>query len=296
MNLRHFECFRTVMVSGTMTRAAEILGLAQPTVSQLIAALEREIGFPLFIRRKGRLQPTIEADYLYDQVSRMMDGYERTLDTVKQIRNRSLGSLVVATYPGLAFHILPHIVSEFLAERPDVRIRIISKSSQRVRDLIPSQQFDVAVTELPIDHAAINIEPMKFECVCLLSADHPLAEYEVITPKLLDGVPFVALDREHLTWHSLSRAFQDAGAEWNLIAETQFFDTCCCLASLGVGVTLTDPFNAEYYQKSGAVIRKFRPKIMLEIGILCPQERPRSSLAEDFIELIKEHLAPYSTR
>ena len=58
MQLRQLECFRTLMLTGTMTRAAEELGISQPAVSATIAGLEKHIGFTLFIRQAGRLSPT----------------------------------------------------------------------------------------------------------------------------------------------------------------------------------------------------------------------------------------------
>ena len=57
MQLRQLDCFRALMITGTMTRAAEQLSISQPAVSNIIAALEHEIGFSLFTRRAGRLEP-----------------------------------------------------------------------------------------------------------------------------------------------------------------------------------------------------------------------------------------------
>ena len=61
MKFRQMECFRELMVAGTVTAAAKALGISQPSASSLITNLERELGFALFKRTKGRLVPTPEA-------------------------------------------------------------------------------------------------------------------------------------------------------------------------------------------------------------------------------------------
>lgn len=58
---RHIEVFRAVMIAGSVTRAAELLGSSQPTVSRELARMEQGIGFALFERVHGRLRPTMPA-------------------------------------------------------------------------------------------------------------------------------------------------------------------------------------------------------------------------------------------
>ncbi|WP_325052329.1 LysR family transcriptional regulator [Sinorhizobium meliloti] len=60
MNFRQIEAFRAVIISGTVSRAAELMGVTQPNVSRLVGELEEAIGFALFDRVKGRLIPTPE--------------------------------------------------------------------------------------------------------------------------------------------------------------------------------------------------------------------------------------------
>ena len=68
LNIRQLECFRAIMTTGNMTQAAEMLGIAQPSASSLIANLEHSLGFELFERSKGRLIATPEARALLPDV------------------------------------------------------------------------------------------------------------------------------------------------------------------------------------------------------------------------------------
>ena len=293
MNVRQLECFRAVMVTGTMTRAAETLGISQPAVSNLIAALEHQIGFTLFVRRKGRLMPTPEASYFYEEVNHALDGFERVAQTAHEICDRRKGQLVIASYPGIAIHFLPAVISGFMAERPDVRFKLLSRSSEIVRGLIPTQKFDLGIVELPVDHPGVKTEPMIFECRCAVPSGHPLAKQAVITPQDLDGVPFISLFREHMTYHRLARLFFEAGADWNVAAETQFFATCCAFVANGGGVALVDPFTAKYYEGKGLVTRRFSPTVPYELGLIYPVDRVHSRLAEAFVATFKDKIAPF---
>jgi len=69
------------MLHGTMTRAAELLGMSQPGISTMIAGLERETGLNLFVRRGGRLQPTPEAKLFYVEAARTLEAVEGSTST-----------------------------------------------------------------------------------------------------------------------------------------------------------------------------------------------------------------------
>ncbi|MGI9382415.1 MAG: LysR substrate-binding domain-containing protein [Methyloligellaceae bacterium] len=287
MNLRQLECFRAVMVSGTMTRAAELLGISQPSVSNIIAGMERELGFQLFKRRKGRLLPTAEASYFFEEANRTLESLDRAVQIARELRKLNAGRLVLATQPGLSIHFLPAVVSEFLRTHPDVRFKLLSRSSDIVRDMIPAQQFDLAIAELPAQHPAVRTETVSLRCVCVLPEAHPLAAKKVIRPTDLDDVPFISLYKEHATVNRLSRLLAEADATWKVVAETQFFSTCCAFAQHGAGVTVSDPFTASRYAGAGAVVRSFEPEVRYEFGILYPRDRPTSALVEAFSDLLK---------
>lgn len=294
MNLRQLECFRAVMVTGTMTRAAELLRVSQPSISNVIAALEHEIGFSLFKRRKGRLQPTTEAAYFYEEAIKTLESLDNTVRTAKEIRNMNTGRLVVATQPGIAIHFLPMVVSKFLETHPDVQFKLLSRSSSIVREMIPTQQFDLGIAEPPVEHPGVRTERISVECVCVIPAKHRLADKDVITPTDLDGEPFISIYNDHSTYYRLSNAFADANAHWKVVAETHFFSTCCSFVENGSGVTISDPYTAKRYVDSGLVIKPFRPQINYELDILYPLDRSQSKILDAFVECLKAHIHEYT--
>ena len=86
MNQRRVEAFRAVMLSGSITSAAEKLGISQPAVSRLISDFEHEIGMKLFSRAGGNLSPTEDARSLIDDVEFFFRGLDGVYQAAQDIK------------------------------------------------------------------------------------------------------------------------------------------------------------------------------------------------------------------
>src|SRR5262249_56352035 len=86
VNLRQIEAFKAVIEYGTVSQAAEMIGISQPAMSKLIAHLEDDTGLRLFDRIKGRLAPTRRGMRLYEEVDRIFVGVRQVENAVEAIR------------------------------------------------------------------------------------------------------------------------------------------------------------------------------------------------------------------
>ena len=293
MRYRQLEAFRAVMLAGSVTQAAEMLSVSQPAVSRLIACLELDIGFPLFRRRRGRLQPTPEAQFLLGEVERAIANLDHVAQVAEDIRNRRTGHLRIACLPGFATSLLPRVIARFLKQRPETTISFQPRANQRVQEWIMAQQFDVGLAEIPPEHPAIESESLYVRCVCVLPEDHPLAPRAAITAADLDDVPLVSLNRDHSHTRNLREAFERAGARFNMRVETRQFAPACIMVAEGVGAAIVSPIDAAEYAGRGLVIRPFEPAIAFGLGILYPAYRPRSLILSEFVELFQASLEPF---
>jgi DNA-binding transcriptional LysR family regulator len=291
MNIRHLECFREILVTGTVTGAAKVLGISQPSASSLIANLERELGFALFKRGRGRLEPTPEAQYLSSDVQQTLDSIELTTQRAKQIRDQRVGSLVVATYPDIAIDFLPKVISQFREDRQDLQITILARRSEMMRGLLPTHLYDLAIVESPTEHPSVEMEEFNFDCVCALSENHPLARLGKITPSDLDGLPFISLLPEHDIYSQIERAFADCNASLNVVVKTQMMESVSSFLRHGAGAGLLDPLTAKRYAGQGLVVRPFVPSITQKIALVLPRDRLRSVVLEEFVAVLRSALA-----
>ncbi len=293
MKLRQLQAFKTVLDEGSITLAATRFGITQPAMSTLISKLEDEIGFALFDRHKGRLRPTPEAQRFHDEVNKALNGFDKVARTARDIRDLNIGQLRIASFPGLSLALLPPVLAKFARRHPDVNLSLQTRSSAQVQEWLASQLFDIGITELPIDHPAIDVEPLSVDCVCALPDQHPLARLDVLTPADIAAYPFISLNPDHMTHVRLSRAFEAEDIPWKPHVECQLFATASSLVAQGVGISIIDPFTAADFEDRGIVVRPFSPAIPFEIGILYPALRPHSLLTDEFSKMLKSALKPF---
>lgn len=290
MNLRQLEAFRSVMMSRSITQAAQAMHLSQPAVSKLVADLEYAIGFKLFIRSKGSaLTVTPEAEHFFHEVERSFIGIDALKRAATDIRNLSTGNLHIASLPALSSSFLPRVIRIFSQRYPKASIRFYTHSSSTVRQWIANQQFDIGLATRAHEIAGVSASSfLRSVGACVLPPGHALAGRELIEPEDLAGEAFISLMVGDQTRRRVDRIFEDAGIERKLVIETQYAMTICSLVLEGLGCSIVNPATTNDFLTRGLVVRPFRPRIEFEYMLYTPSLRPLSQTALRFIELMRQ--------
>jgi DNA-binding transcriptional LysR family regulator len=284
MNLRQVEVFRVVMTNGTTARAAEVLHVSQPAVSKMIQELERSLGFDLFRRIKGRLQPTQEGQLFFREVEQAFLGLTHLRGAAARIRDYGSGELRIACLSALSTNVLPRALQAFMAKNPNVGITFQARMSSNVRDLVASGQFDLGIVADEIDRTGVEVEDFaRFRVALAMPKGHPLEALDVIHPKDLAGHAFIALAPEDTTRREAEDAFERAGVVIRPVIETPYSTTICAMVSAGIGVGLVNPLTAEPYERHGLVLRPFEPALHFRTLLITPPNRLPSRNLEEFI-------------
>ena len=101
MRLRHIEIFHAIYTTGSITNAAKILHVSQPSVSKVLSHAEMQLGFDLFKRVKGRLIPTDEAEMLFDEVDKIYQQMRAIKNTAENINKSEYGQISIGVTPAL---------------------------------------------------------------------------------------------------------------------------------------------------------------------------------------------------
>ncbi|MBP3981326.1 MULTISPECIES: LysR substrate-binding domain-containing protein [unclassified Acidovorax] len=289
MKIRQLEAFREVMRWQTVTRAADALHVSQPAVTRLITDLEESVGFPLFLRIKGRLQPTSEAQVLYEEVERSLIGVERIARTAEDIRQLQRGLLSIAAAPAMALSFLPRAIASFLKAHKDVRVSLANHSSRTVMDMVMGERCDVGFVILSMGHIGAHGELLlSTRSVCALPSDHRLAGHKVIRPVDLAGEAFLSYPPEPDLRLKLDALFASYGIERVLQVETQVSAGLIAMVAAGLGVAVVDAVSAMEYGERGVVFLPFEPTMLTDFTVLTPARRGPSMLVSEFVEHVRD--------
>lgn len=214
MNLRQLEIFGAVMSTGTTVGAAHLLHISQPAVSNTINHMEAQLGFPLFHRNRGRLQPTDEAKLLYERTQKVFEAFDSARFIVDQLRGGLIGDLRVVCTPSLGSTLVPLSVARFRTNRPQVKVSIEVGSLDFVFESIEREKADVGVFFLPREHPlTICRQIASLDMICALPRGHPLESKEVVEAADLVEHPFISMNSNEPLGALIESAFRRAGLE-----------------------------------------------------------------------------------
>lgn len=289
MNFRQLEIFRAVMISGSASRAAELLQVTQPAVSRGIAELERALGFALFDRVKGRLVPTPEGQLFFGDVNVSFMGLDRLRSSAARIRDFGSGSIRIASLAALGSTLVPRAVQGFRKAHPQIAITLQILSSSLVRERVAEAQFDIGLAADEVDLSGVDHRIFgNFRAVCAIPPKHELAAKAMIRPEDLHNQPFIALSPEDRARQRMTSIFEEAGCKPQIVVETPNSSTICALALEGVGVGLVNPAAAEGFSERGLVFRRFNPEVYFKSYLLFRPDAQKARLVTHFVgELMK---------
>lgn len=259
---RMIEAFHAVVMTGSVTRAADALYISQPAVSRLVRDLEAATNLNLFDRRRGRLSVTNDGLMLYEEIENSFIGLKRIEDTARQIRKGETGRLRVSCLPALALSIMPVVINTFIKANPGIKVSLQVIPSPAVLRNLTTQQSDIGFVEANFTSPAV--EEMAFfrvDCFCLLPPDHRLKSKAVIRPNDLADETFISLGKGSHTRLVIDAVFENAKVERKCQIDTTLASSAGGMVLNGVGISILDSVTANKYEAQGVVLKKFRPSI-----------------------------------
>ncbi|MFT5000686.1 MAG: DNA-binding transcriptional LysR family regulator [Planctomycetota bacterium] len=296
LRFRQLQAFHAIIETGTVTGAAAQLEISQPGISNLLNQLERQTRFRLFERVKGRLIATPEANVLYQEVDTVVRGLDHVNQTVLDLQNKQVGQLQVATQHSISFGLMPKLIARFAKDRPDMSISFQSQYSLKIQEWVQAGLFEIGICEMPLRYGGFNAHPLYVETLLALPEDSPLARHDVLTPVLLEGVPFIVMGPDHMMNRRTREVFHNAGVALNTRVHSHLFKNLLGFVKEGMGVSILDRFVLDFDNEGGFITRPFRPKIMMDMAIITSKSRPLSAIGQEFLDLLVTELEPYSSK
>jgi DNA-binding transcriptional LysR family regulator len=294
LRFRQLQAFHAIIETGTVTGAANQLGISQPGISNLLYQLERQTRLKLFQRVKGRLIATPEANVLFQEIDTVVRGLDHVNQAVMDLQNKQIGQLQVVTQHSISFGMMPQLIARFAKDRPDMSISFQSQYSLKVQEWVQAGLFEIGICEMPLRYDTFNAYPIFVETLLAMPEDSPLARHDVLTPELLEGVPFIVMGPDHMMNRRTREAFHNAGIPMKTRVHSHLFKNLLGFVKAGMGVSILDRFVLDYDNEGGFITRPFRPQIMMDMAIITSKTRPLSAIGQEFYELLVDELHIYA--
>jgi len=266
MELRQVRYFLAVVDHGGMTRAAGALYVAQPTLSQAIGELERDLGTALFHRSGRGLVLTAAGETFVPSARRLLEDVDHARGAVRRVEELRAGRLTIAAPPMLGAAPLAHIAGEFRRRHPGPVLHVAAPgSSDAVAAAVRDGDCELGLVELPIASGG------SLRVVELGELDIVLAVPVDLAPSLPDPVPVAALAEVPLIGPAASAsaraALRAAGVPAAVTVEYASRRTVWRLVEYGAGAALV-PRPRAPWAPVGVVLRRVSPEIRQPIGMV----------------------------
>jgi LysR family hca operon transcriptional activator len=196
MELRHLRYFVAVAEALSFTRAAAQLHTAQPSLSQQIRQLEKDIGVRLLDRSRHHVALTNAGRIFLQQAKDILGRVDHASALARQAAEGHAGDLSVGTFPSADVRILPVLRPLVAKHLPDLRLLLHSKYALEPLSGLQSGTLDVAFMREPDDATGLElIELLREEIVIVLPSHHALARRKKIPVKSLDDLPCITMER-----------------------------------------------------------------------------------------------------
>ncbi|MER6943818.1 LysR family transcriptional regulator [Nonomuraea sp. NPDC000554] len=239
MSLRQYEYALAVAEEGSVTAAAELLHVAQPSVSQQILALERELGVRLFARTPTGLVPTVVGRAFLREAEVAVTASRRARATARAGADELVGELVVAVQLGFGTRQLPGALGALRRRFPRLEVTVFEEpSSAELERLGRRGVLDLALMaaceQSPADAHHLGDE----EFVVVLGAGHRQLAADRVELRELEQEPWIRFDRDSALDGVLLAALRDNKLSPTTVARVSQTATAVRWAAHGLGVTL----------------------------------------------------------
>lgn len=193
-NLQKYQAFLTAVDCGSFTKAAEILGYAQSSVSKMIADLETEWKVVLLERSRAGIQLTSDGTAMLPYARDLLNSYRKVQEQAALLSGMATGLIRIGTFSSVATHWMPSIIQKFQSDYPGIRYELLLGDYGEIEQWIFGGRVDCGFLRLPTREEYETVSLGKDEYVAVLPVGHPLAQKDVLSPNDLDGQPFMLLE------------------------------------------------------------------------------------------------------
>ncbi len=288
MRLRHIEIFNAVYATGSISSAARLLNITQPTASKVLKHAEDQLGFLLFERVKGRLIPTREADTLFLETSQIYKKITSLKKTTQNLQNSDEGVIRLAVVHALGLELLPSAIAKYNEKHPNVQFQVQTHHYDNVLAAVNEHDKDIGIALNPPEVSGItHLDFAAGEFVCIYFGnefDHHPGRLSLAD---LEGFPFISIDDSGPLAELIKPEMEKADIICNSVIKAQTYFLARNLVAAGVGVSIVDDFTARSKGAGKVKYKGFDPPLRFSVKAMYLEKKAPSQLSQNFLDFFR---------
>lgn len=291
MEIRILRYFLTIVREESMTKAAEVLHITQPTLSRQIVQMEDEMGVKLFDRSARKIVLTNEGLLLRrraEEILELVDKTEKELtrqdETVEGVVSIGCGDLA-------AVHLLPPLLKRFHARYPAVTFDLYTGTADHIKDRMDRGLTDIGLLLEPVNMEKYEVIRLnqKEQWIVLMHPEAPLAALERITPQDLKGLPLI-LPRRMNVQSELAGWFGRDFEKLNVIGTSNLPSTVAIMVRQRLAYAILIHGSIDLYDQRKITYRPLSPELTANSILAWKRKQPFAIAAEKMIQYAKDTL------
>jgi LysR family transcriptional regulator, nitrogen assimilation regulatory protein len=296
METRRLRYFVTIVDSGTITRAAELLHLAQPALSQHVSALESEFKQQLLVRSRRGIVPTAAGRSLYRYAQSILRLETEAHQEINSELSSPSGTVTIGLAPySLASSLTIPILQTIRSHYPRIVLRIVETLTVIHSQAIRMGQIDAALVYDPGPIRGVKFDRISTDPLVLVTPadlEVPGASEEEVPISALADFEFILPTRTHTLRNLMEQTLSRAGLELKVLIEMEHSRPLRDAVALGLGVTVLPRPAAEarFHGNEFSLRRITDPELTAGFALATPDHEPMSAAADAVVQTLREML------
>ena len=301
MNMKQLRYVLVLAHEGSFSKAAESLGITQPSLSQYIKKIESEQGVRLFDRTGSEVRITDAGRVYIDAGRRILDLEQQMERRFEDLAANRSGSIVVGVSPHRCIHLMPEIVKRFRALYPGMYLLIEERAGSSLLDDAEHGQFDLCIANLPVDEKIFRYQiMMKEEILLAVRTDTPFCrrlekkavqtagrQYPTVDFRELAGETFVTLGETQPTQKRLDEMCAAEGLEINTAVECRTIETQFAMVRAGIGAALIPSGISRFSNEEKVAYFSFLQSVPYrDVAVVFRRDQYLSKAVKDLITIM----------
>lgn len=294
LDLKQLEYFVNVVDLGGFSRAARLLGVAQPAVSRQVRALEVELRQTLLVRNGRGAAPTEAGKRLLEHARGILQQVDRARRDVDEAKGGAVGKIVLGLPPTLARLLTVPAVREFRSRYPKASLSIVEGLSATILEWIAVGRVDVGLVYNPVASPAVVVRTLYEEQLCLIGPRRGPREPRTVALAELPGFPLIIPSRPNAIRTLVETRLASLGLAPDVAMEIDAVPAILELVAEGYGHAVLSPRALAGTELADRLHARsiVQPRLKSALAVATSAHRPATPLQKAAIALAETLAAP----